>query len=162
MRQYAQLVSTEDAVKVSNRGAAEASFRTAKTVNDAEYSTNNTNWELTNVHLASTASGNKTLTNKLVNSSVENVGSGKLTVSNSANSITDVYATSGNIDIEQLNAAVNLNLSELTVSDTRIVGLYSGTDNGTLSIMAASVPEPTTTTLSLLALAGLAARSRRK
>ena len=34
--------------------------------------------------------------------------------------------------------------------------------NGTFSILTASVPEPTTATLSLLALAGLAARRRRK
>lgn len=282
LEQGAELVNTADEVKFSNRGTAEATFRTASTVNDAEYSTNSTDWELINGHLASTASGDKMLTNKLVNSSVENAGSGKLTVSNSGNSITDVYATSGSIDIEQLNAAVNLNLSELTVADSKTVGLYSGsgdsrveanvtvtsraefgsgavlnanltlqsgstlgvaegglamgstltlqkgltlddttlgrvhalsagestalftgvdgltldktpytslteadsilanpyftnlnssnqyvltysgTDNGTLSIMAASVPEPTTTTLSLLALSALAMRRRRK
>lgn len=282
LEQGAELVNTADKVKFSNRGTGEATFRTASEVNDAEYSTNSTDWELTNGHLASTASGDKTLTNKLVNSSVENAGSGKLTVSNSGNSITDVYATAGNIDIEQLNAAVNLNLSELTVAESKTVGLYSGsgdsrveanvtvtsqakfgtgavlnanltlasgstlsvaegglamgstltlqkgltlddttlgrvhalsagestalftgvdgltldkttytsltesdsmlanpyftnlnnsnqyvltysgTDNGTLSIMAASVPEPTTTTLSLLALSALAMRRRRK
>ena len=41
---------------------------------------------------------------------------------------------------------------------------YTGTDNGSLSItmMSASVPEPTTATLSLLALAALASRRRRK
>ncbi|MBQ8517361.1 MAG: hypothetical protein IJ498_07265 [Akkermansia sp.] len=282
LEQGAELVNTADEVKFSNRGTAEANFRTASTVNDAEYSTNSTDWELINGHLASTASGDKMLTNKLVNSSVENAGSGKLTVSNSGNSITDVYATAGSIDIEQLSAAVNLNLSELTVADSKTVSLYSGsgdsrveanvtvtshakfgtgavlnanltlqsgstlgvaegglamgstltlqkgltlddttlgrvhalsagestalftgvdgltldktpytslteadsilanpyftnlnssnqyvltysgTDNGTLSIMAASVPEPTTTTLSLLALSALAMRRRRK
>lgn len=41
---------------------------------------------------------------------------------------------------------------------------YTGTDNGSLNItlMTAAVPEPTTATLSLLALAALAARRRRK
>lgn len=41
---------------------------------------------------------------------------------------------------------------------------YTGTDNGSLNItmLSASVPEPTTTTLSLLALSALAARRRRK
>jgi len=39
---------------------------------------------------------------------------------------------------------------------------YTGTDNGTLSIISAAVPEPATATLSLLALAALAARRRRK
>ncbi len=41
---------------------------------------------------------------------------------------------------------------------------YTGTDNGSLNItmMSAAVPEPTTTTLSLLALSALAARRRRK
>lgn len=41
---------------------------------------------------------------------------------------------------------------------------YTGTDNGTLSItmMSASIPEPTSTALSLLALSALAARRRRK
>lgn len=41
---------------------------------------------------------------------------------------------------------------------------YTGTDNGTLSItmMSASIPEPTSTALSLLALSALAARRRRR
>ena len=39
--------------------------------------------------------------------------------------------------------------------------VYDGADSGKVSITTAAVPEPTTATLSLLALAALAARRRR-
>ncbi len=126
LEQGALLVNTEDSVQVSNRGAAESSFQTAKTVNDAEYSTNNTNWELTNVHLASTAAAEKTLTNKLINSSVENAGSGKLTVSNTDNTLTDIYATGG--DLTVLQAATGLDINELVVGDKLAMAAYTGTE----------------------------------
>ena len=126
LEQGAQLVNTEDSVSVSNRGTADATFQTAKTVNDAEYSTNNTNWELTNVHLASTAAAEKTLTNKLINSSVENAGSGKLTVSNAGNTLTDIYATGG--DLTVLQAATGLDLNELVVGDKLAMAAYTGTE----------------------------------
>ncbi len=273
-------VLSHGSVQFTNKGTSDATLKTSG--NNSQYSVAASDWSLTNGHLASSSDSEVTLGTQLVNSSVENAGSGQLTVSNSANSITDVYATAGNIDIEQLNAAVNLNLSELTVAESKTVGLYSGsdasrveanvtvtshakfgsgavlnanltlasgstlsvaegglamgstltlqkgltlddttlgrvhalsvgestalftgvdgltldkttytsltendsmlanpyftnlnsgnqyvltysgTDNGTLSIMAASVPEPTTTTLSLLALSALAMRRRRK
>lgn len=126
LEQGAQLVNTEDSVQVSNRGTADATFQTAKTVNDAEYSTNNTNWELTNVHLASTAAAEKTLTNKLINSSVENAGSGKLTVSNAGNTLTDIYATGG--DLTVLQATTGLDLNELVVGDKLAMAAYTGTE----------------------------------
>ncbi|MBQ8517825.1 MAG: PEP-CTERM sorting domain-containing protein [Akkermansia sp.] len=282
----AKLTSTEDGVIISNRQenlSASLAF-TGSEDTEGEYTIGNSNFELNNAHVQYDSSQDATLYNKLTNSSIENINKGgnKLTVSNSGNSITDVYATRGSIDIEQLSAAVNLNLSELTVADSKTVGLYSGsgdsrveanvtvtsraefgtgavlnanltlasgstlgvaegwlamgstltlqkgltlddttlgrvhalsagestalftgvdgltldkasytsltesdsmlanpyftnlnssnqyvltysgTDNGTLSIMAASVPEPTTTTLSLLALSALAMRRRRK
>ncbi len=59
----------------------------------------------------------------------------------------------------ELAASVAFNNAELAAPDFRLV--YTGaTAGGMVSIM--SIPEPTTATLSLLALAGLAARRRRK
>ena len=59
----------------------------------------------------------------------------------------------------ELAASVAFNNAELASPDFRLV--YTGaTAGGIVSIM--SIPEPTTATLSLLALAGLAARRRRK
>ena len=40
--------------------------------------------------------------------------------------------------------------------------IYSGIDNGTLSLVSMNIPEPTSTALSVLGLAALAYRRRRK
>lgn len=60
------------------------------------------------------------------------------------------------------NAQDYFNLMSLTNPDTYVIRFQAdaAADGGTVSIFA--VPEPTTATLSLLALAGLAARRRRK
>ena len=51
---------------------------------------------------------------------------------------------------------------DLTVAESDSVGCFIGLSGATLVTPTPAVPEPTTATLSLLALAGLAARRRRK
>ena len=109
----------------SNRGTNTASLNS--TSNGKTYGINSADYVLTNAHAAYTGTAEEaTLSNKLVNSSVENAGSGKLTVNNAGNSLTDVYATGG--DLEVLQAATGLNLSELTLAQDKTVGLYTGAD----------------------------------
>lgn len=71
----------------------------------------------------------------------------------------DELILSGKSYTDALNCAASLAFSNSELLDNyRLV--YSGAESGLLGIMA--VPEPTTVTLSLLALVGLAARRRRK
>ena len=53
-------------------------------------------------------------------------------------------------------------LTAIDLTDVKVESAVSGVKNATLSVTSVAVPEPTTATLSLLALAGLAARRRRK
>ena len=120
-----ELTSTQDSVVISNRRAgAEATLRTNTQTNDSEYAVNKGEWELTNAHIIAKSASASDLLNKLVNTSVENAGSGKLTVSNAANSITDVYASAGDMAIMQ--QAAGLNLEELVVAADKTVSAYTG------------------------------------
>ena len=85
---------------------------------------------------------------------------------------TDNYTIKGNGTANPGNGVVTFNLEtdiELAVNESIAISfdVVKGTSNpgcflGLKSISAAMVPEPATATLSLLALAGLAARRRRK
>ena len=120
-----ELTSTQDNVVISNRRAgAEATLRTNTQTNDSEYAVDQEAWELTNAHIIAKSASASSLLNKLVNTSVENAGSGKLTVSNAANSITDVYASAGDMAIMQ--QAAGLNLEELVVAADKTVSAYTG------------------------------------
>ncbi len=85
----------------------------------------------------------------------------------------DLHTNTGTIDISGLNVKDALNNSLVYTNDTNYIGKSGyfwltetydeSTGVTTFAIAAqAAVPEPTTATLSLLALAGLAARRRRK
>lgn len=118
---------THGDVEFSNKGTIDATLKTSS--NDSQYTTQADDWSLTNGHLTATSSGEVTLGTQLVNSSVENAGSGKLTVSNADNSITSVYASAGDMDILQQD--MELNLLELAVSSQKTVSAYIGTEVST-------------------------------
>ena len=121
----AELNMSGKQIVFSNRGTNTASLNS--TSDGMTYGINSEDYVLTNAHASYTGTdANATLSNKLVNSSVENAGSGKLKVNNAGNSLTDVYATGG--DLEVLQAATGLNLSELTLAQDKTVGLYTGAD----------------------------------
>ncbi len=115
---------THGDVTFSNKGTTDATLKTSS--NNSQYTVGDANWSLTNGHLAATSSGGVTLGTQLVNTSVENAGSGKLTVSHAANSITDVYASAG--DMAVMQQAAGLNLDELVVASGKTVSVYTGTE----------------------------------
>lgn len=92
--------------------------------NGKPYYTHTDTYQLTNGHAKHTGTNITTLATRLTNSSVENAGSGKLTVNNAANSITDVYASAG--DMEIMQQAAGLNLEELVVAAGKTVSAYTG------------------------------------
>ena len=112
-------------MEFSNRGAADNATLDNTASSSPTYSAGNTNYTLTDGHAKYTAASAATLTNKLVNSSVENAGSGKLTVNNAGNTLTDIYATSG--DLTVLQAAAGLELDELVVGAELTAAAYTGT-----------------------------------
>ena len=113
-------------MEFSNRGAADNATLDNTSGSSQNYGAGNANYTLTDGHAKHTGAGDTTLTNKLVNSSVENAGSGKLTVNNADNTLTDIYATGG--DLTVLKAAAGLDINELVVGDKLAVAAYTGTE----------------------------------
>ena len=111
-------------VQFSNRGETDSATLDNTASSTQTYGAGNANFTLSNGHAKSTASSDTTLTNKLANSSVENAGSGKLTVNNAENSLTDVFATSG--DLAVLQAGASLHLNELVIGEMLTVSAYTG------------------------------------
>ncbi|MBR5330744.1 MAG: autotransporter-associated beta strand repeat-containing protein [Akkermansia sp.] len=72
---------------------------------------------ISGARVKSTVAG-ATISNKLTNSSVENAGGGTLTVSNSANKLTGIHATGGNINVA---AAASLELDDLVIKSQKSV-----------------------------------------
>ena len=63
----------------------------------AAYSADNSTFELKNGHISAISA--TSISNKLTISAVENAGSGKLTVNNAGNTLTDIYATGGDLTV---------------------------------------------------------------
>ncbi len=122
-------------VEFSNRGAADNA-----TVKGALAS-----YVLTNGHVKSTAEADATIGQQLVNSSVENAGGGTLTVSNSANTITSLEATSGNVklsenmEVQSLSAASGKTVTVVAGKNIAMAGGVSlGTNGGDATLAARS------------------------
>lgn len=112
---------THGNVEFSNNGNADATLKA--TAENQQFSIGSANWALTNGHAKSTVSEAATLAVKLVSSSVENAGSGTLTVNNSGNSVSGVVASTGNIVLT--NQANELSLTDLTVAEGLTVSAYA-------------------------------------
>lgn len=121
---------THGSVQFSNRGTQDATLKTSS--NDSLYSVDGSDWSLTGGHLTADSDSEMTLRTQLINSSVENAGSGKLTVNNAANSITDVYASAGDMAIMQ--QAAGLNLEELVVAADKTVSVYTATAEANVTV----------------------------
>ncbi len=119
----ASLNISNSSVEISGRtDKATMSYSGAETV---VYSATNEAYELTNGHIKSTAA-NATISNKLTNSSVENAGGGVLNVTNSANTLSGVVASAGDVTLQNLAANTSLNLLEIAAGKT--VNAYVGTN----------------------------------
>jgi hypothetical protein len=104
-------------VEISGRSAT-ASMST--TASSATYSVSSTDIELTDAHVTYTG-GEATISNKLTNSSIENAGSGTLTVDNAGNTLSGVFATGGSM---MLLSDAELDLNELEIASSLSVSAY--------------------------------------
>ena len=114
----ARLDIAEDKVVVINKGDSEATLTETQSDKGSEYAIDNARYELTHGHLTYVGNADKSLSNKLTRSSVENAGGGVLTVSNAGNTLSGLHATGGNIVVQN---AANLNLDELVISADRAI-----------------------------------------
>lgn len=126
LEEGARLTNTQDGVIFTNKNQ-ELDAALVNNANDGEYSVGNSDFQLTNGYLKYDSSTAASLTNKLTNSVVENgnAGNAKLTVNNSANTLSGLVASGGSMDV--LNQAA-LTLDILEVATGKSVGLYTGAD----------------------------------
>ncbi len=126
LEEGARLTNTQDGVIFTNKNQ-DHDAALVNNANDGEYSVGNSDFQLTNGYLKYDSSTAATLTNKLTNSVVENgnAGNAKLTVNNSANTLSGLVASGGSMDV--LNQAA-LSLDILEVATGKSVGLYTGAD----------------------------------
>ena len=120
----AELNISGQSLSISNRAEeGTASLAATTSTGPGEYNINRTNYQVSNAHVTYTG-GDATINNRLTNSAIENAGSGKLTVNNAGNTLTDIYATSG--DLTVLQAAAGLELDELVVGAELTAAAYTG------------------------------------
>ena len=119
-------------LSISNKGSETARFGGASTAG-SQYSETNTGYEISNAHVVSTKSNGMTLGNKLTNSSVENGGSGTLTVSNSGNTLTGIHATGGNVLVQGIS---KLELAELEIAERKNITTTGEVTVSTLAKLA--------------------------
>lgn len=101
---------------------AEAELKAASS-SSSSYAVSSTSYEIKNADVKVLSSDSVNLANKVTQSSVSNIGSGMLTVSNAANTLSGVVASGG--DMTVLNQAA-LSLDVLEVATGKSVGMYTG------------------------------------
>lgn len=126
----AELNISNKSLVIKNEGSAEARFG-ASTSTGKQYDKTESNYEIRNARVTNTADGNVSLTNQLVNSTVENAGNGTFTLNHTANSISGVVASGGNVTLQSMGEAMSLDLLEIAAGKT--VNAYVGTNADTKS-----------------------------
>ena len=115
----------KDSVEVIGQSAASAIVKSANASGDELLYFNDGNHEIQNARVKVEAADARELKSQLTHSTVENAGSGHLTVSNTANRLSGVVASGG--DMAVLNQGA-LSLDILDVAGGKTVGLYTGAD----------------------------------
>ena len=115
----------KDSVEVIGQSAASAIVKSANASGDKLLYFNDGNHEIQNARVKVEAADARELKSQLTHSTVENAGSGHLTVSNTANRLSGVVASGG--DMAVLNQGA-LSLDILDVAGGKTVGLYTGAD----------------------------------
>lgn len=122
---------------ISNDGTADAIMKAI--ASNQLYSAASSNFQISDAHINYTGSADATMGNLLVDAAIENAGSGKLTVNNSGNSFTDIYASCG--DLTVLQAATSLNLNELVVGENQTMSAYVGSSETEAQVASVTVNE---------------------
>ena len=108
-----------DGVNIANRKESALSLNAYALSGETEL-------ELNGAHVAATGSGDKVIDYKLVNSTVENAGTGTLQVTHAENSLSGVVASSGNVEV--YNVTGSMSLEELRIATGLSVSLLTGAD----------------------------------
>ena len=101
------------------------------------YGIGRTDYQISNAHVAYTG-GDATIGNKLVSSSVENAGSGLLTVDNGQNRLVGLNAASGSILVQNL---AELDLKNLEIANSLSVSAYADGSQSAAAEACISVSE---------------------
>lgn len=122
----AAITSTQDSVVFSNRAEYGHAVATLKSVdeNGKEYNISDSSFELTNGHLQYTGTSDDTLSTQLTNSSVQNDSEYVLRLDNAKNTLSGVFAESGDIILQNQSTHT---LQELKLATELTLSAYKGT-----------------------------------
>lgn len=116
---------------ISIRGTDNINVATlTNTISDASnsndlYGTAHAHFEISNANVVVTGNDDIELGNKLTSSSLTQSGTGLVTVTHTNNSLTELVAEKGNINIQN---CAELKLDILTIAEGQTIGVHSGTD----------------------------------
>ena len=119
----------KDSVVVIGQSAASAIVKSANASGDKLLYFNDGNHEIQNARVKVEAADARELKSQLTHSTVENAGSGHLTVSNTANRLSGVVASGGDMALHHMGAAMSLELLEIAAGKT--VNAYVGDNTST-------------------------------
>lgn len=116
-------VLTHAGLQISGN-SAQADAKLYANTNRGQYNVGSGNFSVEHAHVSKVAEGTMSLGNKLSDVVVENAASGKLTLTNAANSLISVYATVGDVELQNM---ATYGLEELKIAAGLTVSAYSGT-----------------------------------
>jgi hypothetical protein len=119
----------KDSVAVIGQSAASAIVKSAAATGDKLQYFNDGNHEIQNAWVKVEAAEARELKSQLTHSTVENAGSGHLTVSNTANSLSGVVASGGDMTLMNLAAATSVDLLEIAAGKTVNACVGSNSDS---------------------------------
>ena len=116
---------------ISIRGTDNINVATlTNTISDASnsndlYGTAHAHFEISNANVVVTGNDDIELGNKLTSSSLIQSGTGLVTITHEDNSLTELFADKGKINIQNCD---ELNLNILTIAEGQAIGVHSGTE----------------------------------
>ena len=116
---------------ISIRGTDNTTVATlTNTISDATnsndlYGTAHAHFEISNANVVVTGNDDIELGNKLTSSSLTQNGTGIVTITHEDNSLTELFADKGKINIQNCD---ELNLNILTIAEGQAIGVHSGTE----------------------------------
>ncbi len=128
----------KDSVEVIGQSAASTIVKSANASGDKLLYFNDGNHEIQNARVKVEAADARELKSQLTHSTVENAGSGHLTVSNTANRLSGVVASGGDMALHHMGSAMSLELLEIAAGKT--VNAYVG-DNTSTKITTTTVTD---------------------
>ncbi|MBQ2380528.1 MAG: PEP-CTERM sorting domain-containing protein [Akkermansia sp.] len=151
---------THDVVKFTGTTESNSSIsRVTDGSHGGQYSVGNASYVISNAAVEVKSDNENIMYNRLMGVALSNNGTGKLTVGNSNNNLTELQALAGNIDLTWYNVQGNQGtISNLTIAERKTVGAYVGaagsSDKATVTVSGLTAEASATLNANLILING--------